>query len=326
MKAQHTLFIFALAASPCMAKLAQHSGISGEVAVSAGYVSSKSNFDTKADKRINGLNQDASTDSRGVIIPLGNLAYTFGPELDKQVYVGTSREDIAVGALALEVGYKQQLSSGTIVDVSVLPSVMSREVWEDPFVEGEKRHKTDEDGMAYRLKLSNINGSNFSLDTAYGTREVDDELSGTTQLSQAQSKLLDRDLDWYLVRGSYRVALNESSYLVPTLTYTSTDADGDANSSDSVRAEATYAALFDHHKLAITAGYTKRSFDEKNPLFDKKRDENIYSLFAAYEYRLSGDWQDWSVISLAGYKNTDSDIEFYDKSQFLTTVGMSYHF
>lgn len=137
---------------------------------------------------------------------------------------------------------------------------------------------------------------------------------------------MDRDLDWYFIRSSYRFAIDESSYLVPTLTYTSTDADGDANSSDSVRAEATYAALFDHHKLAITAGYTNRSFDEKNPLFDKKRDENIYSLFAAYEYRLSGDWRDWSVISLAGYKNTDSDIEFYDKSQFLTTVGMSYHF
>ncbi len=326
MKTQLTLLTLALAVTPAMAKLSEHSGFSGEIALSAGYISSKSNFDTEGDKTVDEFNQEASTDSRMTAIPLGKLNYTFGNSLDKQVYIGTSREDIAIGALALELGYKQQLDSGTIIDVSVLPSVMSGEAWEDPFVVNERRHKTDEDGMAYRLKFTNIQGSHFSFDTAFGSKDIDDERSGETQLTADQAKLLERDSDWYYVRGSYRMPVSNSTYLVPTLTYTSTDADGDANSNDSYRGEVTYVANLNRHQIAITAGYTNRSYDKSNPLFDKTRDEDVYSLFTAYEYRLGEEWRDWSVVALAGYRNTDANIEFYDRSQFLTSVGMSYHF
>ncbi|UUM30644.1 DUF2860 domain-containing protein [Vibrio japonicus] len=326
MKAQLTLLSLAIASTPTMAKLSEHSGFSGEVSLSAGYVSSKSNFDTEGEKTVDQFNQEASTDSRITALPLGKLNYTFGHSLDKQVYIGTSREDIAIGALAVELGYKQQLGSGTIVDVSVLPSIMSGETWADPFVVNQTRQKTDEDGMAYRLKFTNIQGSHFSLDTAFGSKDIDEERSGVTQLTADQAKLLDRDSDWYYMRGSYRMPLGNSTYLVPALTYISADADGDANSYDSYRGEVSYATLLDRHKLAITAGYTHRSYDEIHPLFSKTREENVYSLFTAYEYRLGNEWRDWSVVALAGYKNTDANIKFYDKSQFLTSVGMSYHF
>ena len=66
-----------------------------------------------------------------------------GQQLDKQVYIGTAREDIAVGDIAVgdiavgdfafEIGYKQELESGMVIEASFLPTVVSGQTWSDPY-------------------------------------------------------------------------------------------------------------------------------------------------------------------------------------------------
>jgi hypothetical protein len=293
-------------------------GFSGEVSLNAVIVSSTSSFNVDGDATISSLENKADSESEGLIAPLGNIAYTFGEELGQQVYFGTTREDIAVGTLAVQLGYKHKLSSGTVVDVSFLPTVISGETWQNPYQLNTPRKETDVSGNAYRLQLNSISGSGFSLDLAYATTDVDDDLTAGTDLA--------RDADSYYVKGSYRFTVSPTSFVSPSAIYIQHDADGSASSFDAYGAEVSWFNILDRHRLVLTAGFTKRDYDSASTLFNRKRSDDELSLFAAYEYPRFMDWKDWSFISFVGYGDTQSNLTFYDESSYLFAVGLNYKF
>ncbi len=306
------------------AALSDEAGFGGEVSINTGYMAQTSNFNTDSDETRTGeLNSEAESEGEMLIMPLGQLNYTFGSSLDKQIYLGTSREDIAVGNIALELGYTQEFDDGMTVGASFLPTIMAGEMWTNPYLVGQKRETTDESGNAYRLQVENVYGSDFSLDMAYATLTVDDEQSGSTSQERAQ---LDRNGNTIYLKASYQIGLDAQSALVPSLIYKNHSADGSAMSYDQIGAELTYFKKFERHQFAITADYNKRSYDGTNPIFDKKRSDNEYSLFAAYEYEEVFGLTDWSLVSFAGYGNSSSNIEFYNESEYLLSVGMNYEF
>jgi len=305
-------------ALPCYAELASRHGISGEISLNAGFTSSTSNFNVDSDATIDSLENKAKSESQGLIAPLGKIAYTFGEELKNQIYFGTSREDIAVGTLALELGYKHKLSSGTVVDVSFLPTVISGESWQNPYQLNTKRRETDITGNAYRLKLESISGSSFSLDLAYAKTNVEDDLNAGTDLA--------RDAESYYAKGGYRFILAPTSFLIPSVTYIQHNADGRANSFDSWGTDISWFNILGKHTLVLTAGYSRRNYDSASTLFNKARSDDELSLFAAYEYPNFMEWKNWSLISFAGYGDTQSNLTFYDESSYLLAVGLNYKF
>lgn len=305
-------------ALPGYAQLAPEQGISGEVSLNAVVTSSASNFNTDGNATITSLENKAQNESESLIAPLGNIAYTFGKELGQQIYFGTTREDIAVGTLAVQLGYKHQLGSGTLVDVSFLPTVIFGETWQDPYQLNTARQETDVTGNAYRLKLDSISGSSFSLDLAYATTDVEEDLNAGTDLA--------RDAESYYAKGSYRFTVSPTSFVTPSAIFIQHDADGSANSFDSYGAEVSWVNLLGRQSLVLTAGFASRDYDSASTLFNKKRSDDEFSLFAAYEYAEFMGWEDWSFTSFAGYGNTQSNLTFYDESSYLLAVGMNYRF
>jgi hypothetical protein len=315
----------AVISTPALAQLSKHAGLSGELSLSSGYTSSTSNFNTDANAELADNTQAGQREDGFLVFPLGNLAYTFGQQLDKQVYAGTSREDIAVGTLALELGYKQQLANGTVIDASFLPTIMSGDTWANPFEEGVQRSETDETGTAYRLKFSNIAQSGFSLDTAYADKEIKDERSGQFD-SNINSDLLRRDASSIYVKGGFRLPLSRTTFIIPSLTYIQTDADGEAYSNTSFGGELSLFKLINRHQFVLTASYTNRSYDASHPIYNTTRSDDEVSLFAAYEYKQFMGWQNWSLVSFAGFGQTDSNIDFYDEDQMILSLGVNYQF
>ncbi|CAK2819493.1 conserved exported hypothetical protein [Vibrio crassostreae] len=312
-----TLLALSVATAPAFAKLADEPGFSGEISINTGVTSSTSNFNTDADSKISSTNQKASSESSFLVAPLGSIAYTFGENLNHQVYTGTARDDVATGTVVLEVGYKYQLESGMVIDASLLPTIMSGETWADPYNTTSARTKTDETGNAFRLKLSNIVGSAFSLDMAYATKDVEDD-----RVEEA----LKRDADTFYLKGQYRQPISRTMMLVPSLIYQSSDADGDAASFEQFGGEVSLFGGMGRHQYALTAGYNQRSYDASSITFQKKRSDDNINLFAAYEYDQFMDWENWSFVSLAGYGTSDSNITFYDESQYIVSVGLNYKF
>ncbi len=305
-------------ALPGYAQFPPQRGISGEISLNAGVISSTSNFNVDGDATINSLDNKAQRESDVLIAPLGNVAYTFGERLEQQIYFGTTREDIAVGTLAVQLGYNHKLSSGTVVDVSFLPTVISGETWQNPYQLNTAREETDVTGNAYRLQLKSISGSGFSVDLAYATSDVEDDLNAGTDLA--------RDANTYYAKGSYRFTVSPTSFVTPSAIYIQHDADGSANSFDSYGGEVSWVNLLGRHSVVLTAGFASRDYDSASALFNKKRSDDEFSLFAAYEYAELMGWKDWSFISFAGYGDTQSNLTFYDESSHLFAVGLNYKF
>ncbi len=317
MKIKITLLALSVAATPAFAKLADQQGFSGEISINTGVTSSTSNFNTDADSKISSINQKASSESSFLVAPLGSIAYTFGEKLNHQVYTGTARDDVATGTVVLEVGYKYQLESGMTIDASILPTIMSGETWADPYNTTSARSKTDETGNAFRLTLESIAGSAFSLDMAYATKDVKDD---------RVEDVLKRDADTFYLKGQYRQPISRTMMLVPSLIYQSSSADGKAASYEQFGGEVSLFGGMGRHQYALTAGYNQRSYDASSITFQQKRSDDNINLFAAYEYDQFMDWENWSFVSLAGYGTSDSNITFYDESQYIVSLGLNYKF
>ena len=78
--------------------------------------------------------------------------------------------------------------------------------------------------------------------------------------------------------------------------------------------------------LALNLSYQSVRYDETNPIFNERQEDNKWSAFLAYSYQKPFGWEDWELVSLAGYSNSDANIDFYDEKSLLVTAGFSYNF
>lgn len=304
------------------AALAPESGFSGEISISNAQVGDKSNLVASLDPKIS-ASQEAYDD---FWMPLGMVKYTYGAQRDKAWFMGTSRNDIAVGTFVLEGGYRQQLQDGSIWSVSYLPTVIGEPIWKNPYVGADQLDETEAKGEAYRLQVENIAGSLFTLDMAYGNREVTDE-SSAANLTNNLSSQYDRNSDMYYVKGSYTLSMSNAWTLFPSLIYLLDDAKGEALNNQGVGSELT--ALFVHkkHSIAATMSYMNHEYRGNNAIFEQSgRIDDKYSAFLAYEYLSLGNIDSLSLISLSGYNATDSSIAFYDSADWITSIGMNFAF
>ncbi|WP_210448973.1 DUF2860 domain-containing protein [Vibrio crassostreae] len=317
----------AVASMPAYSGLAPSEGFNGNFSVLVGSYSDSSNLSPEQDSNQTSNNMEGDSEKQGLLGFLGIVQYTFGESLTHQVYAGTTREDIATGTIAFEIGYRHQLSGGTILDVSVLPTLISGKAWSDPYAVGVNRNETDVKGNVGRLQLTNIGGTAFQTDFAIGESDVDDELSGTQNLSAQDAALLDRERTYVYAKAGYRFILpNQTGLLVPSMVYFHADAEGDALSFDSYGIELNYAKRIGRHGFVVTLDASDRQYDEANPIYGKTREENEYGAFLAYEFGGLMGYEDWSFITLLGLRSIDSNIDFYNSEQVLASVGVDYKF
>jgi hypothetical protein len=317
----------AFASMPAYSGLAPSEGFSGNFSVLAGFYSDSSNLSTEQNSNQTSNVMEGDSENQGLLGFLGTVQYTFGESLTHQVYAGTTREDIATGTIAFEIGYRHQFSGGTILDFSVLPTLISGKAWSDPYAVGVNRSETDVKGNVGRLQLTNIGGTGFRTDFAIGESDVDDELSGTQSLSAEDVALLDRERSYVYVKVGYPFILpNQAGVFVPSMVYFNSDAEGGALSFDSYGLELNYAKRIGRHGFVVTLDANDRQYDEANPIYGKAREENEYGAFLAYEFGGLMGYKDWSFITLLGLRTIDSNIDFYNSEQVLGSVGVDYKF
>ncbi|WP_117235067.1 DUF2860 family protein [Vibrio maerlii] len=335
-----------LVSGSSIAALAPETGFSGEVNLLAGYYRDTNNFSTNHSAYQQDITSKAESsdeannevDGDGIAGLLGNVDYTFGSKLNHQLFLGTSREEIATGSLAFELGYRYQFKDGTTVAFSTLPTLVSTEVWADPYAINENRKKTDLSGNAGRIKVDHLMGSAFGVDFGFGVAEVDEDNSGEDAqteiiatdgevLTAEEAELLQRDRKYASMKVDYLYFLpNKMGAVRPSFTYAKSDADGEALSYDSYKAEISYAKVIGHHSYAVTLDARKRDYDAVNPLYDVTREDKQYGLFFAYEYAEIFGAKDWGLVTLMGANKIDSNINYYDSDFLFVSVGANYKF
>ncbi|OBU20273.1 DUF2860 domain-containing protein [Photobacterium aquimaris] len=302
-------------------------GIGGEISLMVGYNKSNSQFNSDNHTTEN-LNNNGNDQTKMFVAPIGSLNYTFSSG-DKQLYFGTSRSDIALGRFHIEAGYRQKFADTSTLTLSYIPGLLSQKTWQDPYLQGVKRNKTNSNINAFSVKLDNIRGSRFSGQIAYGKFSIDHENSGNDpllHLTSNEKASLNRNANVLYTEGTFVQPFSRSLILRTAVNFTNIDADGHAMSNNIYGAAATIIQLLPHSSLAFTLSYKTALFDATHPVFNKKQQDNKFGAFLAYEYNQPFNWKNWGLVSLIGYSSTQSNINFYDSNDMLVSVGLNYKF
>lgn len=334
-------FIFVLMSLLCcsvstiagaLSEIPEEDGFSGFINIGGGWMRMKSN--TIAGTRFKNLSQDRidsifdSPDRESSMLPMinGELCYTFA-DTDTQFFIGNSLEDWIRLDLSSAAGIRHQVDGKGIFEGAVLFSAVPTEIWEDPFVAGQKRQETDRTSTGGRLAWSRIFNSNFHTTYSYRDIEVEDELSGVfLGLDPTQRSLLNREGDHHKAEILYVHQLAENQWLAPTFYYNRYDLDGDAMSNDmfSIMLTHTYAAQ--KFRLISNLIYGMSDYDKQNPIYQKTREGDRYGVSVTAFYPNLFKVDNLTGVLGVAYWLEDSNIDFYDAEIITVMASTMYQF
>lgn len=302
-------------------------GFSGEISFVAGISVTSSNLSTEQESQLGQLNTKGNKVTQVIAGPLGSLQYRFGENGQQKLFVGTERDDLAIGILALEVGYEYRFASDTKLSFSYLPSMIHKKVWRDPYIVDANKIETEQSGQAFRFKIQNISGIPLTLDVAYAERELDEEWSGTfLSLNPFEQSQLNRNAEIYYSKVSYRQFLGRGKGVIPSISYIMNDASGEAMQYEGYGFGLSYFVFSELNNIIVTLSYEQDQYQVAHPIFHSIRKDDQFGVFVAYERANFFDVNDLSFVMFAGYDVNDSNIDFYHNVQSIFSTGVSYRF
>jgi len=309
--------------------LAKEDGFGAQMSLDTGVLYRESQFNTDDEnERTDDLNDSGTSTTNAVLYPLARFQYTFNNQ-NSQVFIGNSEDEIVSANFQYELGFIQNFESVGEFTVAVSPQLtLMNETWEDPFLEGEDRKDTKEKVISARFQLKEVFGSPFTLKYGYASSKVDDEKSGsdTTKYTDKDRDLLKRDSKFHRVEVEMFYPISETLQLRPNLKYTLSNADGDANSYDSLGAELSVLSFQGRHSYILTIRASMKKFDEKNPIFDEKQDSVDLGVIGIYAYEKPFGWEKSNFHMLTGFYSENSDIDFYSNKNAVLTFGFGTNF
>ena len=314
--------------------LPAESGFSGYIEVLGAYISTNSQFNTDSEnKKTDSLDTSGKRANKFRPLPLGLIRYTFA-EIRTQLFVGVLPENVAQGQFLVEAGARHILSNGTGLRASVIPlTPIAQKTWEDPFVIGQNRQRTDINSYGFNLAAETILGTGLNLKYGWARQTLDDEKSGTFLLSQPNSLLtpgdlddLDRDAHFHRLTTEYSFSIGARMRLTPILRYTRGTAKGDANSFHGLTPQLSF--LYSGNQLQANVNVSAKAewYDSRHPVFDKTRREFNPGLLAILGYKNPFGFNNFRIDWFNAFFKSNSNIDFYESSNFISALGLGYTF
>jgi hypothetical protein len=267
------------------------------------------------------------------LLPLGLIAYTFA-ELRTQLFLGVLPETVVQGQFQVEAGVRHDLLDGTSLRASAIPiTPFEKETWEDPFVVDQNRKETDITSYGFKLSAENIRASGIGLEYKWIRQKIDKEKSGTFLISQPGSPLtpedlddLDRDSKSHRFSAEYSLELMPRMSLKPILRYTREDAKGSANSFHAFTTQLSFSYSGDKWQAFVNGIVKREWYDDTHPVYDKTRRDFNLGMFAIIAYKDPFGLEGFRIDWLNGFFMSNSNINFYESTNYLTALGIAYNF
>jgi hypothetical protein len=269
---------------------------------------------------------DSPKGSENAAIPTFNfeLSYTF-ESTRTQVHIGNLLEDFLRFDSSTIAGVRQDVGNFGLVGASVETTSVDTQVWSDPYLTGAKRKDTDRTGKGFRVYWQQIGKSGLELRYTAKEIDIDKERSGESlALSPAQRKLLDRNGDTERFDMFYEFSSDDKRHIVtPALSYSDRDLDGEAMANDGGAASVNYIYQYDKRwRYVFNASYSDMEMKKANPIYGVKDKYNSYGASVTMFYTEPFGWKDWAFNTTVGYFEEDHDLDFYDSSAGVVTMGM----
>ena len=310
-------------------------GWSGFVTIGGGVLDARTNTVAGIDvygidvgrRRIDSLEEEPKSRSLGLPQLSLNVNYTFSTRT--QLFLGNSLENVLQFDTATNFGVRQQFADRSILELAAVssPALAPVQVWRDPFVVGENRKETDRTSRGFRIEYDRILGSGFGVRYTQRSTDIERERSGEwLGLSDAEARLLDRNGDARRLLLSYRFPAVGKNLFEVRVARLEDDLDGKAMSGEQDELYLTHAYLGQRFTMATNLFLASQDFDEVNPVFGRKRsDDNLGVGIALIDRKIFYSKRWWGQAMLAWFEQ-DSNIDFYDGSSVMVTLGAQFRF
>ena len=334
-----TLICSSLYAAP----ISKEDGFSGFVAVGVSSMKYESNMyagtnfdDEMTDKNIDTVNDSPDKETSTQPSFNFNVKYTFA-EAQTEVYIGTLLEDVVTFDSTAILGLRKNFDGVGILGVGLLGSVVPTKTWEDPYKTSGARKSTDMTSTGISVKWEGIMESGFDVELRARTFDIDGgDKSGTNTTtgayphglttSQLNSEL-DREGDLTQLITAYRFNVGKKNFLRASIRLSDYNLDGKAMEHTRAGFKLDHAYMGEKWNFITVLGMSKDSYDNTNPLYNKKADtDNIGAAFTAMYKNPFDISKDLSLTATAALYDSDSDIDFYDSSVTMINLGVLYKF
>lgn len=294
--------------------------ISGTMSVGAVFIDSANNLNPESsEKKLTSLNSAPKRKSSTVPAVLIDAVWDLGEEGGAIVYFSTEPPIDEVGGLTIDFGTSYEIPNIGILYGEFFASPFS-EAWEDPYLVGVDRKKTDTSKYGLQLGLNRVLGTGLRMNFTYLKDEVDNDVRGKIM------PVLARDGAVYAFNLNYSFYPTENLEIRPRASLRIGDYDGDANSF--TKYKFTLESHYTIEKLTISPSvyYSHSDYDKENPLFSKTRDNTGYGAELMLTYMAPFNLDNWSATTLVSMSKGDSNIKYYDTESFTVAGFVSYHF
>jgi hypothetical protein len=218
----------------------------------------------------------------------------------------------------LAVGVRQSL--GDLGRISAAGTYETREVWQDPYLVGVSRSRTDEERYGVSFGFEDILGTHFLFSADMAAVDVDEDRIGDRERN------LRRDGYRSSYGIGYAIGLDENQQLVPMVRYMRSDMEGDANSSDGYALSIVYEWGRGPWGIEASAGVSWTQYRKDHPVYGKERRAASLDASAVVAYAEPFGWSHGSIYGLAAYNLVDENIDFFDSSLWTFGMGLGYEF
>ena len=282
------------------------------------------------DDTVSSLDEDAG--SEDIVMPAFQfeVAYTLA-DSQTQFYLGNQVEDFVnfdvETTLQTHAGLRQMIDGIGLVDISLAASSFPTDVWKDPYITDEKRQDTERESVGAHVSWRGILGSNFNFDFATMDIDLDDEDSGDRLvadgvLTESEARDLRRTGQIYSFDIEYAWHISENQRLVPGIGYSDYKLDGEAMAEDGIVLQLKHYYTMDRWRFVSKLFYRDMEANDANPIYGENGDTQtigaVFTAFYANPFGMKG----WTANATASYSESDNDIDFYDSSFGMISLGM----
>ena len=114
--------------------------------------------------------------------------------------------------------------------------------------------------------------------------------------------------------------------LMPILRYTRSVAEGDANSFHGLTPQLSFLYFGNQLQASVNVSAKAEWYDSKHPVFDKTRRDFNPGLFAIVGYKNPFGFKNFRIDWFNAFFKSNSNIDFYESSNFITALGVGYSF
>lgn len=293
---------------------AAETGFSGEVVIGASMATGRlGQLDAeKGDKRIDRLDEQSDEDTYLDLYLSGEFAYTLSN--GRTTFFITN-----LGACAdLAAGARQSL--GDLGRIRLAATFEGREVWQNPYLVGVLRNRTDETGYGVSIAFEDIMGTRLRFLSEITAVDVEGDRIGERE------KDLRRDGARSTYGAGYAIGLSDHQQIIPMVRYSRADMDGDANSNDGYELAIGYEWGDGSWGLEAGIGIGWKEYRKDHPVFNKTREATSLEASALVGYSEPFGWPHTSIYSLAAYSRIDENIDFFDSELWTFGIGVGYEF